>query len=174
MRLKTIVLVATATFVATAAQAATTSVTVTKIDEKGAGAAVGTVSFRDTKQGLLITPNLNGLPAGKHGFHIHQNASCAPGEQGGKTVAGLGAGGHFDPKKTSKHLGPEGNGHLGDLPVLVVDAGGTAILPSLALRLKVRDIRKHALIIHSGGDNYSDEPAPLGGGGARIACGMIK
>jgi superoxide dismutase, Cu-Zn family len=29
-------------------------------------------------------------------------------------------------------------------------------------------------MIHSGGDNYSDAPAPLGGGGARIACGVIK
>jgi Cu-Zn family superoxide dismutase len=28
-------------------------------------------------------------------------------------------------------------------------------------------------MIHEGGDNYSDEPAPLGGGGARIACGVI-
>ena len=25
-----------------------------------------------------------------------------------------------------------------------------------------------------GGDNYSDQPVPLGGGGARIACGVAK
>jgi len=28
-------------------------------------------------------------------------------------------------------------------------------------------------MIHAGGDNYSDSPAPLGGGGARIACGVL-
>jgi Cu-Zn family superoxide dismutase len=28
-------------------------------------------------------------------------------------------------------------------------------------------------MIHEGGDNYSDQPKPLGGGGARIACGVI-
>ena len=28
-------------------------------------------------------------------------------------------------------------------------------------------------MIHAGGDNYSDEPQPLGGGGGRIACGVI-
>jgi superoxide dismutase, Cu-Zn family len=28
-------------------------------------------------------------------------------------------------------------------------------------------------MIHAGGDNYSDTPAPLDGGGARIACGVI-
>ena len=31
-----------------------------------------------------------------------------------------------------------------------------------------------ALMIHAGGDNYSDEPKPLGGGGARVACGVIR
>jgi Cu-Zn family superoxide dismutase len=29
-------------------------------------------------------------------------------------------------------------------------------------------------MIHSGGDNYSDVPEKLGGGGGRIACGVIK
>jgi Cu-Zn family superoxide dismutase len=29
-------------------------------------------------------------------------------------------------------------------------------------------------MIHAGGDNYSDEPEPLGGGGARIACGVVE
>ena len=34
------------------------------------------------------------------------------------------AGGHFDPQKTGKHLGPKGKGHKGDLPVLKVDKKG--------------------------------------------------
>jgi Cu-Zn family superoxide dismutase len=41
------------------------------------------------------------------------------------------------------------------------------------LRLGVDDLRGHALMIHEGGDNYSDQPKPLGGGGARIACGVV-
>jgi Cu-Zn family superoxide dismutase len=44
----------------------------------------------------------------------------------------------------------------------------------LAPRLKVRDVKNRALMIHAGGDNYSDQPAALGGGGARIACGVAK
>jgi Cu-Zn family superoxide dismutase len=28
-------------------------------------------------------------------------------------------------------------------------------------------------MIHAGGDNHADHPAPLGGGGARMACGVI-
>ena len=26
----------------------------------------------------------------------------------------------------------------------------------------------------AGGDNHADHPAPLGGGGARVACGVVK
>ena len=28
-------------------------------------------------------------------------------------------------------------------------------------------------MIHAGGDNHADHPAPLGGGGGRIVCGVI-
>jgi Cu-Zn family superoxide dismutase len=36
------------------------------------------------------------------------------------------------------------------------------------------DVKGRSIVIHAGGDNYSDQPAPLGGGGARIACGVAK
>ena len=45
----------------------------------------------------------------------------------------------------------------------------------LAPRLKKLDeVRGHSIMIHAGGDNHSDHPAPLGGGGPRMACGVIK
>jgi len=43
----------------------------------------------------------------------------------------------------------------------------------LAPRLKLDDIHGRAIMIHAGGDNYSDIPLPSGGGGTRIACGII-
>lgn len=159
---------------ATQAQAATTSATVNKIDENGVGQKIGTLKLQDTKQGLRITPRLAGLPAGDHGFHVHANADCGPAEQNGKKVAGMAAGGHFDPLQTGKHLGPKGAGHKGDMPVLTVDAAGKATKPVIAPHLKVADVKGHAIVIHAGGDNYSDQPAPLGGGGARIACAVVK
>lgn len=124
----------------------------------------GTVSFSDSPYGLLIIPNLSHLPPGNHGFHLHQNPDCSN--------AGMSAGGHFDPAKTNTHQGPYGKGHLGDLPVLFVDETGTATTPLLAPRLKTTDINGLTLMVHAGGDNYSDNP-PLGGGGARLACGVI-
>lgn len=127
---------------------------------------MGTIVAKDTKYGLLLTPNLNFLSPGIHGFHIHQTPSCEH--------AGMGASGHFDPKNTEKHLGPyNDDGHLGDLPALSANKDGKVTLAVLAPRLKVADLKGHALIIHADGDNYSDKPA-VGGGGARVACGIVK
>jgi Cu-Zn family superoxide dismutase len=105
---------------------------------------------------------------------VHENPSCAPGKKDGKMVAGLEAGGHWDPDKTGKHEGPYGHGHRGDLPVLEVGENGVATKVLVAPRLKVGDLKGHSLVIHAGGDNYSDQPQPLGGGGARIACGVVR
>jgi Cu-Zn family superoxide dismutase len=88
--------------------------------------------------------------------------------------AGLAAGGHYDPKDTKKHEGPAGQGHLGDMPVLVVSADGKATQAMTAARLKVADVKGRSLMIHEGGDNFSDQPKALGGGGGRVACGVVK
>jgi superoxide dismutase, Cu-Zn family len=44
----------------------------------------------------------------------------------------------------------------------------------VAPHLPVADVKGHSIMIHVGGDNYSDQPAPLGGGGARFACGVVE
>ena len=126
---------------------------------------VGNVVFLDTDYGLLVSPRLTSLPPGLHGFHLHQHADCSE--------HGADAGGHYDPQNTNSHLGPYGQGHLGDLPVLYVNADGTADTTTLAPRLKTSDVKGLSVMIHAEGDNYSNTP-PLGGGGARIACGAIK
>ena len=149
-------------------------VTVALATDEGDGKEIGTIKVQDTAYGALLTPSLRDLPPGLHGFHVHEHGHCGPAEKEGKMTAGMAAGNHYDPEKTGKHLGPYGAGHLGDLPPLVVDADGTATLPVLAPRLKVKDLKERSLMIHAGSDNYSDQPKPLGGGGARIACGVVK
>lgn len=140
----------------------------------GPGADLGSVRMLESGYGLVLYPALKGLAPGQHGFHVHENGSCAPGTNAGVLVAGLAAGGHYDPARTGRHGEPWGDGHLGDLPVLVVAADGTATMPVLAPRLKLADVRGRALMVHAGGDNHSDHPQPLGGGGARIGCGVIS
>ena len=61
----------------------------------------------------------------------------------------------------------------GDLPPLFVDNQGKATSPVLAPRIKIADPKGRALMVHAGGDNHSDTPKKLGGGGARMACGVI-
>jgi len=60
------------------------------------------------------------------------------------------------------------------MPVLTVDASGNATKAVMVPHLTVADVKGRSIMIHAGGDNYSDQPAPLGGGGARIACGVAK
>lgn len=162
-------------FVCAGAQAASTEVKMNLVTAEGAGQSVGTVNISETDKGLKFTPDLKGLPPGEHGFHVHAKGSCAPALKDGKPSAAEAAGGHLDPDKTGKHEGPEGMGHLGDLPVLVVNNDGKATDAVVAPRLKkLSDVKDKALMVHVGGDNMSDSPKPLGGGGARYACGVIR
>ncbi len=117
----------------TAAAQADSVVSMHMVDESGSGPLLGQVTISESPYGLVFTPQLRGLPAGVHGFHLHQNASCAP--------------------------------QLRD---------GNASQPVLAPRLKASDLPGRALMIHAGGDNHADHPAALGGGGARVACGVIQ
>jgi len=64
--------------------------------------------------------------------------------------------------------------YLGDLPPLLADADGRSTLPVLAPRLKPADVKGRSLMVHAGGDNYADQPDPLGGGGPRVAWGVVK
>lgn len=175
--MKTTLTLIAAGLLALQAQAASIEVPMHMATEKGAGEAIGTVTITETEYGLLFTPNLKDIkPAGLHGFHVHEKPSCDAAEKDGKMVAALAAGGHFDPANTGKHLGPyDSNGHLGDIPPVYVAEDGTATYPVLAPRIKTLDeIKNRAIMLHLGGENNSDHPLPLGGGGARMACGVIK
>jgi Cu-Zn family superoxide dismutase len=169
---KQIVTMAIAAF---AAQAMAASITIPMhiVNDSGASTAVGQINVSESNYGLVFTPALTGLPPGMHGFHVHENASCAAKEKDGKNVPALAAGGHYDPAKSGKHGAPWGDGHLGDLPALYVDADGKASQPVLAPRLKLSDLSARSIMIHAGGDNHADHPMPLGGGGPRIVCGVV-
>ena len=141
------------------AQAASEDVEMNLVTSQGVGQSIGTVKITETDKGLEFAPDLKALP---------------PAMKEGKPTAAEAAGGHLDPHNSGKHEGPEGMGHLGDLPVLVVNNDGKATDPVVAPRLKKLDeVKGKALMVHVGGDNMSDQPKPLGGGGARYACGVI-
>ena len=173
--MKTLTLAAaTMLFVATPALAAKPlKVKLDFITVDGVGKPAGTVTIKETKDGVVLMTDLKGLPPGEHGFHMHEKASCDPADKEGKKTAGQAAGGHFDPDATKAHKGPDGGGHKGDLPKLTVTDKGASKEKLEVKGLKLADFAGHSLMIHAGGDNYSDTPKPLGGGGERIVCGVV-
>ena len=171
--MKHFVLAGAAFLVVSAAMAAEVTVNISMADSKGAGPSIGSIRIVETPYGLAFYPNLRALSAGLHGFHVHENPSCAPVERDGVSVPAMAAGGHLDPKGTKRHAEPWGDGHLGDLPALYVAHDGRADHPVLAPRLKLSDVLNRSIMIHAGGDNHADHPMPLGGGGGRVACGVI-
>ncbi|MDR5610856.1 superoxide dismutase family protein [Arsenophonus sp.] len=154
MKLKMLLIMGT--FFAATSLANTMIVPMNIVTKKDNGQSVGEIKITETKFGLLFTPKLQGLAPGIHGFHVHEYPSCDALQKDGKLIAAGKAGGHFDPNKTAQHK-------------------GSADYAILAPRLKsISQIKHRALIIHEGGDNYSDHPETLGGGGLRVVCGIIK
>jgi Cu-Zn family superoxide dismutase len=157
------------------ALAADLTVTMRRATQSGTSDVLGTITISGSDHGATFTLHLHGLPPGPHGFHVHENANCGPTFLNGVLIPAGAAGGHFDPDYTGRHEGPLGEGHLGDLPVLVAQPDGTATQTLTAPRIRNIEVLKgHALIIHFGGDNYKDTPNLDGGGGVRLACGLVE
>lgn len=148
-------------------------VTMHKVDKTGVGSEIGTIKVTETSHGLVFTPDLKNLSHGLHGFHAHEHPSCQPSKDGDERTAAGAAGSHYDPYESGYHGAPWGEGHLGVLPALYADEDERATHPVLAPRMTMEHLQGRALIIHEDGDNYSDHPEPLGGGGDRIACGIV-
>ena len=158
-----------------AARAADIKLTMLQATPTGTGGSIGDITISQSANGAMFTLNLKDLLPGAHGFHVHENGSCGPATVNDAVIPAGAAGGHWDSGHTGKHAGPVGAGHIGDLPVLIAETDGTASQSLVAPRIKdIAVLKGHALMIHLKGDNYSDEPAPLGGGGPRFACGVIN
>jgi superoxide dismutase, Cu-Zn family len=148
------------------------NVDIHRISDTGVGDKIGSVVMRESEGGLTLQVTVTGLPKGQRGFHLHEKGDCGPAAKDGKLTAGMAAGEHYDPENTKSHKGPDGTGHKGDLPALRADEKGNVKQTVAAPRLKLADTLGRTLVIHEGGDNYTDEPES-GGGQGRIACGVV-
>lgn len=162
--------------VSVGASASDNTVNMFQATKEGAGAKAGSVAISNSADGAVFSVQLSGMaPGSNHGFHIHAVGNCDPKEKNGKLVPALAAGGHWDPEGTGRHEGWKGNGHMGDLPMLTADQNGNINTQVNAPRIKeIEALSGLALMVHAGGDNYSDTPKKLGGGGARMFCGIIN
>ncbi|WP_420606223.1 superoxide dismutase family protein [Novosphingopyxis sp.] len=135
------------------------------------GRSVGEVKVIQDGNGLNLMLDVNGLPQGNHGIHIHSVGKCdAPDFES--------AGGHWNP--TDKHHGVANDAgpHLGDFVNLEVVSDGTGHLerPILGATLEggpnaLLDADGAAFIVHAGKDDQMSDPS--GNSGARLACGVF-
>ena len=128
----------------------------------------GTVTFKETKKGVLVTAKINGLPQSKtnctgrfFGLHIHDGTSCT----GNATDEFANAKSHLNPTKCPHPF------HMGDLPPLI-ENNGQAYMSILINRFKIKDIIGKVVIIHDMPDDFTTQPS--GNSGTKIACGKIE
>jgi len=139
------------------------------------GDNAGSVTMVEGPKGVLVRVEATGLPPGWHGLHFHEVGDCS------KTDF-TSAGAHVHGKPGAVHglLNPDAN-EAGDLPNLYVDAAGVgaaeihatlvALNPTEG-RANLLDADGSAIVIHANPDDYKTQP--IGGAGARIACGVLK
>jgi superoxide dismutase, Cu-Zn family len=136
------------------------------------GRSVGTLNLEQTSTGVRIVGDLNGLPAGTHGIHVHQTGRC----DGPDFTT---AGGHFNPFGRKHGLENPDGPHAGDMQNVVIPAGGAVLVEMLNPRVTLDDASTTvfdadgtALVIHAAADDQRTDPS--GNSGARIACGVIS
>jgi Cu-Zn family superoxide dismutase len=139
-----------------------------------AGEDRGTVTLSQGPKGVLIRIVAKGLTPGWHAVHFHETGTCAAPDF--KT-----AGGHVHGAAAHPHglLNPSGD-EAGDLPNLFVanDGAGAAEFFSTTVGLSdaagqqdLLDADGSAVVIHAAPDDFVTQP--IGGAGARVACGVI-
>lgn len=127
----------------------------------------GTVSFKETKDGVLVTAKIHGLPkSSTHckgrflGFHIHSGSSCTGTLEDEFANSGM----HYNPTNCPHPF------HAGDMPPLL-ENNGYAYMSFLTNKFKISDIIGKTVIIHDGVDDFTTQPS--GNSGKKIACGII-
>lgn len=138
-----------------------------------AGKQTGTATFRQGPAGVVFTVSVRGLQPGWHGIHFHSVGSCADHKVFKKSKGHVTGG-------RDRHglLNPRGP-HAGDLPNIWVGRDGVGRAQFYNDRIRVRgggsallDRDGTALVIHAKADDHRAQP--IGGAGARVACGVIK
>ncbi|MFI0435848.1 MAG: superoxide dismutase family protein [Parachlamydiaceae bacterium] len=128
----------------------------------------GIVTFTKVSSGIKIIADVQGLPPGKHGFHVHEHGDCSG-------TDGMKAGGHFNPTN-HKHGGPDSpERHVGDFGNLEADEKGRAYYERIDTLISFEgpnSILERSIIIHADPDDFVTQPT--GNSGARIACAKIK
>lgn len=136
------------------------------------GREVGRGSLQQTPAGVLLTADLNGMPAGTHGIHLHTVGLC-------NAPDFASAGGHFNPSAKVHGIRNPAGHHAGDLTNISVPESGALRVELLAPDVRLGpgdgtllDSDGAAIVIHALADDYQTDPS--GASGSRIACGVVR
>lgn len=138
-----------------------------------AGDKIGIVYAKQGTQGVLLRLDITNLPTGIHGMHFHNIGDCSE-HKHFQT-----AGGHIDTHKKPHGFFNQNGPHEGNLPNLIIDSHGKAVVELYSQMVSIRkgkiallDDNGSTLIIHKNPDDHITQP--IGGAGERIACGIFK
>ncbi|HEX8471781.1 MAG TPA: superoxide dismutase family protein [Brevundimonas sp.] len=139
------------------------------------GADAGTVTSFEGPKGMIFRIDGKGWPAGWHAVHLHAVGTC-------EGPAFTSAGGHVNHAEGARPhglLNKSGGPDLGDLQNVYAAADGSVhadvYLAWEGLNAKPSDyIDANGLsfLVHASPDDYVSQP--IGGAGARIACGVFQ
>jgi Cu-Zn family superoxide dismutase len=128
----------------------------------------GVVYFNVNEELMEIIADVEGLPAGDHGFHIHEFGDLRINNNE------IYVGGHFNPD-SSRHGGPMGvERHAGDLGNIFASKEGIAHYKQEQLGLTINEknsILGRAIVVHEAEDDFQTQPT--GNAGKKIAVGII-
>lgn len=138
------------------------------------GQRVGRAVLTQGPTGLLIRVEAEGMSPGWHGAHIHQTGQCEGAFQtaGGHVHGGEGG----KPHGLLSAEGPDD----GDLPNVHADVTGRVMAEVFTPRARLSatgpgawllDADGSAIVVHANADDHTTQP--IGGAGARVACGVI-
>lgn len=136
------------------------------------GDSMGTATFEEAANGVILTLELEGLEEGEYGFHIHEYGQATP-------PTFMDALGHFNPTGADHGIYAEGGPHLGDFPNLVVGKDGKVDIVLVVSNVSLDPDAPYtlhtengtSLIIHEGPDDY--ETQPIGTSGYAMIGGVI-
>ena len=138
-----------------------------KINPTQGNKAHGKVTFIVVEEGVKVVADIDDVPPGKHGFHIHEKGDCSAPDASS-------AGGHFDPTKKQHGSPDSADRHVGDLGNAVADAKGHVHYERIDKVIKLNgpeSIIGRAVILHEKEDDFKTQPT--GNAGSRIGCGVI-
>ena len=139
------------------------------------GEQVGKATIHEGNAGILVNLDIQDLEPGWKAIHIHGNGTCADNNSGFKA-----SGGHLNPDDHKHGLLNDEGPDAGDFANFHVNSDGTAKAQLLNERASLNgdvgatilDQYGAALVIHENPDDH--EQQPIGGAGARVACGVIE